>query len=331
MSMCLHNGTLYKYVPAMEYDGVFITSIETKEKNLILPEVLLNKNVVGISKKCLDSNSFVENITVPKTYKRLVAFCFQNMPNLKSVNIEADLEANCINSGLFSSCPNLKTVILPNSIELINDRAFYGCKSLEIFTCPEKLRYMGREVFRDSGIKVFNVNKNIDYMPLTMLHYCPCQQINVHPDSSYYTSIDGVLYKQEDYCDKKSDLSLYVYPNSKTNKEYTPPKNVSLIRSSSIIDNPFLEKITFPSSVKLIKHGVVSGCKNLKFIRIKSDNTEIEPGAFDGICLTTKITCPYNYKYESVLLDDKIKPERDNELAVFINNISTNIDKEVSI
>lgn len=329
--MYLHNGTQYKCVHAMEYDGVFITSIETKEKNLILPEVLFDENVIGISSKCLNGNKFIENIVIPKTYRRLVAFCFQNMPNLKSVSIEADLENNCINTGLFNSCPNLKTVNLPDSIELINDKAFAGCKSLENFTCPEKLRYIGREAFRDSGIKIFNINKNIEHVPLTMLRYCPCQQINVHPDSPYYTSIDGVLYKQEDYCDKESDLSLYIYPNSKTNKDYTPPRNVSLIRSSSIIGNPFLEKITFPSSVKLIKSGIATGCENLKFIRIKSDNTEIEPGAFDGIWSTAKITCPYNYKYENVLLDDWIKPERDNELAFFINSLSANIDKEVSI
>lgn len=335
MSKILFGGTLYEYVPAMGFDGVYITSIETNDKNLILPEKLANKTVIGIASRCLNNNTLIESIVIPKTYNTLKSMCFYNMSNLKSVEIQGNLLGNRIAGGLFKSCSRLESVTLPDSIEWISNGVFAGCTSLSSFICPKSLKTIGGTTFENSGIKNFYINEHLENIPLISLRKCPCEKIDVHPENKRYTSIDGVLYQKERHHKVTGEISTYlslcIYPSSKQDKKYIPPSNVLKINSSSMIGNNFLESIIIPPSVKSIGYGFMSGLKNLKLIRIKSDNTKLECGAFAGISPTARVSYPYNYKYENVLLDDNIKPERNNELTFFIDNISTNTDKEVSI
>ena len=54
----------------------------------------------------------------------------------------------------FSDCENLISVILPNSLTKIGNKAFKNCKSLHSIFIPESLTYVAKDSFEDSGLNI---------------------------------------------------------------------------------------------------------------------------------------------------------------------------------
>ena len=74
------------------------------------------------------SNTAIEEITIPK-----------------SISV--------INDEAFSSCDNLKSVILSDSVYQLGERAFDGCSSLTEITFPKNLVFIGPRCFENSGLE----------------------------------------------------------------------------------------------------------------------------------------------------------------------------------
>lgn len=58
-----------------------------------------------------------------------------------------------INSRAFMNCNCLKTIHIPESVIRIHDHAFDGCKILQDITMPKHLDFLGQYAFRDTGLK----------------------------------------------------------------------------------------------------------------------------------------------------------------------------------
>ena len=115
-----------------------------------------------------------------------------------------------------------KFLILPESVETINDSAFYRCYYLEEISLGSNIVYMGNNpFFRCSSLKT----------------------INVSPENRYFLSLDGVLYN-------KDQTVLLVYPEGKEDSDYVIPDSVTEIDGMAFGYHTKLKNIYIPATVQ---------------------------------------------------------------------------------
>ena len=107
-----------------------ITEIDLPAKCMIYPNAFKNNNI--------------EHLFIPKNCA-LVDWTFQEMPYLKSVEIEEGFKGTL--TGTFDYCRALEQVKLPTSMSNIGVRMFGNCSSLQSIEIPEGVKRIGDYAF----------------------------------------------------------------------------------------------------------------------------------------------------------------------------------------
>jgi len=172
-------------------------------------------------------------------------------------------------------------VTIPNEInglavEVISNKAFYHNQVITEANLPNTINYIEliNTVDDYDGSEPITEVATIANSIAPFFLDCPnLQSINVEEGSAWYKSVDGVLFSRGPEKDDKNTV-LVTYPQSKPDEQYTVSRNVRDIgmylmsweyelpfeAKRSIINNPYLKKITIPDSVKTIYDGELSGC-----------------------------------------------------------------------
>ncbi len=98
------------------------------------------------------------------------------------------------------------------------------------------------------------------------------KEFEVHKDSEYYSTIDGVLYS-------KDGKELLAYPGARTEPYYVPD-GTETIGKYAFCDNHRVTEITLPETTSTIKDGAFLGTKILEKVYIPESVTSISPTAF---------------------------------------------------
>lgn len=178
-----------------------------------------------------------ENITVPE----------------KVIHNGKEYTVVMIGDGAFCYIQGITTVVLPETLTIIGEMAFYGSDCLEVFL-PASVNNINPTSFnRCQSLKSFHVNEN----------------------NPMFCSADGVLFSK----DKKVLLS---YPLGKTSSSYCVPGHVERIKSSAFFGCEHLTFVSLPSSLLCVEKEAFYDCINLKTLYIPKSSSlnRIEIGAF---------------------------------------------------
>ena len=234
----------------------FVITLVTTVFN-ILPKSLANSNgdytydvrddgTIEITKY----NGSASNLNIPSTIDgKQVSYIgresFLGNKYLNSVTIPDSVKV--IQQGAFAECSNLSTLKFGKNVEKIYDYVFFQTNIKEI-TLPKKLNHISGTAFLGN-----HVIKNI----------------NVDANNTNFSSNNGIVFSK----DKKK---IVLYPQGKTEKEYTIPSTVEEICDSAF-SYAQVESITIPRSVKKFGNYVFSST-NIKSITIPSTVTEMGYG-----------------------------------------------------
>lgn len=161
-----------------------------------------------------------------------------------------------IDNYAFSSCYDLLSVTLPNSIESIGFCAFEDCNKLTTITIPQNVKDIYSNCFRGCA---------------------SLETIFVDNENEAFTSEDGVLFDKE-------KTRILTYPAGKTG-DYVIPNTVTNIDKAFQTCSK-LTGIVIPSSVTTITSKTFEYCSSLTNIALPQGVTAIESEAFyncDGI------------------------------------------------
>ncbi|MBR1519326.1 MAG: leucine-rich repeat domain-containing protein [Prevotella sp.] len=112
-------------------------------KTLRLPSTM---KIVGESAfSCCRS---LEEIDLPIGLEEIGRSAF-SFSGLKSIDVPEGIET--IENSTFIYCADLESVVLPNSLKKIYSNAFVGCESLKTVTLPEDVQLVGDSVFTKNG------------------------------------------------------------------------------------------------------------------------------------------------------------------------------------
>ncbi|MBO5567534.1 MAG: leucine-rich repeat domain-containing protein [Clostridia bacterium] len=188
---------------------------------------------------------------------------------------------------------NLKKIILPQTLRIIDDHAFEGCSALEDIVLPEKLEKLGSFALYATGIRVIRLPEGLKEIgdfcfsgsqletitfPTTPVEiggcaFYGCPNIKTFTIPNYMdhsmgfsgcTSLEKVenLKKWNDYRTSFSQCHSL--------KEMVIPNGAKGIRMSAFENCYSLQELTIPSSVKQVDGFAFKGCTGLKKLTLKS-------------------------------------------------------------
>lgn len=189
----------------------------------------------------------------------------------------------CIDFHAFEKCGKIKEVILPDSVRIIESRAFKMCSGLELVRFSGKLESIGEDAFADCGsLQKIYLPKTVKEIGKNAFEGCKgLRRFHIEFGNPRFTSQDGVLF----YKDKQA---LMIYPPNKPNKVYYIPDGVKRIDRKAFSECSCLTEVYIPSSVVTIDDRAFDACNKLQYIHVAEDNPNYV--SVDGILFTKDLT-----------------------------------------
>ena len=188
-----------------------------------------------------------------------------------------------IGTWAFADCHTLKTVTIPQGIQTIEKRAFYGCENLEKVI-------IGKDINTISDIEVFSLCNKLSVF-------------EVDKDNTYYYSEGNCLI------DRRINSVIYGC------KDSVIPEGIESIRDFAFCEIETLKTINIPKSIRSIGCNAFFGNKSLSEIYLHKDIQNIEYAAFSH-CPETIIYCEVSQKpdgWDNMWVDregDKFSPAK---------------------
>ena len=90
---------------------------------------------------------------------------------IETVVIEAPVKELC--NSLFSSCSNLSSVTLPDTLETVSVAAFSGCSALTSIELPEGLTTLDVSAFKNTGLEKLDIPASVTTVNFGAIQSCP--------------------------------------------------------------------------------------------------------------------------------------------------------------
>lgn len=211
-----------------------------------------------------------DEIVIPSTYtdqngkvwgvKAVFGDIFQDC-KAKKITISEGIET----VGSFKGCVNLTEIIIPDSVTEIGSFMFTGCEKLTSITIGKGLKEWAHLVFEGGNIGVTN--------------------ITVSEENKYLKSVDGNVYS-------KDGKTLLQYAIGKTDKTFTIPDGVTMVKKGAFHECINLTGVVFPDTLETLDEYAFSNCKNLTDITFGSSLKVIKSHAFISCNSITSFVIP---------------------------------------
>ena len=136
-------------------------------------------------------------------------FCQCN--NLRSAVIPGSVQ--WVPSNLFNGCENLSSVTLKEGVQYINYSAFEGCKNLRHITIPNTVISIQPHAFTSSGIKKITIPSSVHQLCEQAFDSCPdLEKVTIladNEDEKYELSYGHLLFNG---CEKLTDFTIMADP-----------------------------------------------------------------------------------------------------------------------
>lgn len=251
---------LFKY--SVNKDGVKITQYCGSASEVVIPDEIDGKPVTQIGSQAFSNCESIESVTISANVIGMESSReFEQNKLIKAINVvENNSFFSSVDGVLFNKdktelirYPRGKTDIsykIPDSVTKLENRAFFGCESLESITVSDSMAEIGYYVFLG----------------------CPSlETINITEANSHFAFADGALFNKN-----KTELIWYLV--GKKDVSYKIPDSVTKIDDACCSD--FLKTLTLPESVTEIGINAFP-CDLLEDINISEANSHF--ASVDGI------------------------------------------------
>ena len=182
----------------------------------------------------------------------------------------------------FEDCTNLTSIMLPESITLIEVYAFSGCESLTDIWLPEDLTHIEAYAFSYSGLESIVIPANVTEIGVWAFGRCNnLQSMEVHPSNTTYTSNDGSNLIVE----TATSTVIAGCPNS------IVYEGLESIGRYAFAEMAGVTTMELPSTLRTIQEGAFYNCSGLVSIELPANLMSIGNSAFYNCANLAEITC----------------------------------------
>lgn len=201
---------------------------------------------------------------------------------------------------------SIESIIIPNTVTLIEEDAFRACIRLSSIDFPDSVISIGDNAFSDChNLTSVKIPYSVASIGKNAFSFCPAlSSIVIDPDNPYYDSRDNC----NAIIDKDSNTLLFgcaktIIPDSviKIGSAFcgcdslysiSIPNSVTSIGIRAFYLCARLTSIIIPESVTIIGEGAFIGCANLASIVIPKSVTHIEKFTFSGCAKLASVVLP---------------------------------------
>ena len=252
-------------------------------------------------------------------YKDVACITWVNK-NVTSIEIPSTINGYTvavIGDRACSESAYLQTITLPNTLEAIENMAFYKCTALKNITIPDSVYYVGQSVFVGcTSLTDIKISKNIKKLNSDFMSECTAIQKIEVPNG-----VESLEYDCFYGCTSLKNVSL--------------PNTLKKINKDAFHNCTSLETFTMPDSVTDLGgtgiSSTFSGCTNLKSIKLSKGLTYIPSQMFQDCPNLEEIIVPDNVKSigSHIFTDSGIKrlsvPQQLNSIGWGFINDATSI------
>lgn len=138
----------------------------------------------------------------------------------------------------FEENENIKSVVIPSSVKVIERSAFIDCASLEKVTLPEGLLYIGSVAFGGTGLTSVTLPKSLECLGSSAFFYCDnLAEINIPDDAAFLlkNATECTLFCSEEYGYTDTDTRVAeaaeeIFKGSKINESVALQKKLKEIK-----------------------------------------------------------------------------------------------------
>ena len=252
--------------------------------------------------------------------------------NMPTGNIEITYGTKRIAHNAFSSCTNINSLTLPNSITSIGESAFRLCTGLTSITMPNSVTKIGRNAF--SGIESYVHDVHIN--DLSAWCNVEFESGGSNPLASGKLYLNGKLITNLEIPDNVTVINPYAFYHSNI-KSVTVPKNVMAIGKGAFSHCIFNQLVINNSSLEITKgadnYGDIARYANVVITEGKEEYIKDDDFYFhiDSNILAhyagnnTDITLPANFKGKKYRIGENAFQYNSNIKNVSIPNSVTSI------
>ena len=180
---------------------------------------------------------------------------------------------------MFSGCLSLKSIVLPNSVKSIENRAFSNCTSLTSIAIPKAVKNISKYAFSYcKSLRSIKWNTN-SYKVVSDYYNSPFYEIRSQITS--FVIGDGVTYIPDHLCYEMKSLVNLTISNS-----------VKSIGYGAFMGCSSLSSVSIPYGVERIGNAAFNGCVGLCSVAIPSSVSSIGFGAFHSCFSLSSVSIP---------------------------------------
>ena len=256
-----------------EYPVTAIGNNAFKEKKLAFGKVTFPETLVSIGEYAFYKTNIYSDIVIPESVTTIGRYAFAECRGILTMKLPSSMKK--IPEGLFSNCFSLTSVYTDGVIEevgassfytcyalhniqigvgtrVINSNAFYECRGLDgtidLSTVTTLASNAFQGCFNITGVKLSSIKFDL----ATFSRCTKIESYEVVPESTHYTTIDGVLYN-------KSVTVLYRYPIEKKGEVFTLPDTVVEVYSEAFSGAYHVGRINLNKSLTKIGNSAFKG------------------------------------------------------------------------
>ncbi len=321
--------------------------------DLEIPSKFQGKTITSIGDNAFRDCVNISKIKIPDTITNIGVNAFSNCSSLTEINVSnSNQEYSSLDGVLFNKlktdlikCPArfLGDYKVPDTIQVISSRAFYGCYDLESITLSSSLVTIGESAFRAcKGIKDIIIPDTVESIgEYAFLNCISLASLSVASSNRYFSSENGVLFNKE-----KSVLIVcgggkvgnYVIPTSvitigdgafgfcESLTSIKLPDQLTTIGNYSIGTCLSLKNIIIPPSVTTIGDYAFRGCKNMNRILFQGNAPSLGIGPFSFMSSETRIehnatASGFSYPYGGISTYPILPIKEDFDGDIIDNNL----------
>lgn len=232
-----------------------------------------NSKLTKIEQYAFAYTRSLQSVTLPASLSEMGSYAFYQS-GITVLNFEKGIALTEIPQYAFAAT-KITSVVLPDSVTLLNHNAFRDCTYLQTVTYGNNEEtYLMSNVFYNTGLTTVVIPSNVTYIgEYALVGLESLTAFEVSAENPYYSSIDGLLYN-------KDGSKLIAVPAGRTGS-IVLPESLEVLGYGAF-ENTSLEEISFNENSNILTFGYRAfyGAKNLTSITIPASVVSIDYYAF---------------------------------------------------
>lgn len=268
--------------------------IETSTNTLLAASnaTIIPNSVIKIQNWAFYGCSNLKSIVIPKSVTDIAHSAFDFCSNLQSIVVENgnmiyDSRDNC-NAVIETATNTLRvgclTTQIPNSVQIIGERSFYGSDNLTSIVIPEGVTTIEDAAFEFCGnLSSVTLPQTLTYIGSGAFEFSNLQSIAI-PEAVVYIG-SGAFWEckftEFAFPSQITTIESYVLCYCTGLKSITIPNKATEIKNNAFYSCSSLTSVTIGYNVETIGNNAFASCANLKTVTVLADVPPVCDASFD--------------------------------------------------